>query len=118
GSLCELVSVALSLLIPRLIGRAIDHLGQAGVSYQTLWQAAATIMGVTVVSGIFFYFQQRTMVTTSRYIDYDLRHDFYSHLQRLPLEFYQSHRTGDLMARWTSDLGMVRQLVGQAIIYI
>jgi ATP-binding cassette subfamily B protein len=118
GSFCELVSVALGLTIPRLIGRAIDHLGQAGVTYQTLWQAAATIVGVTVVSGIFFYLQQRTMVTTSRHIDYDLRQDFYAHLQRLPLEFYQSHRIGDLMARCTSDLGMVRQLVGQAIIYI
>lgn len=118
GSFCELVSVALSLTIPRVIGRAIDHMGQAGVTYQSLWQAAATIMGVTVVSGIFFYLQQRTMVTTSRHIDYDLRQDFYAHLQRLPLEFYQSRRIGDLMARSTSDLGMVRQLVGQAIIYI
>ena len=118
GTICELISVALSLMIPRLIGRAIDQLGQTGVTHQTLWQAAATIMGVTLVSGIFFYLQQRTMVTTSRYIDHDVRHDFYSHLQRLPLEFFQSHRTGDLMARCTSDLGMVRQLVGQAIIYV
>ena len=118
GSLCELISVALSLFIPRLIGQAIDHLGQVGVTYERLWQAALTIMGVAVVSGVFFYLQQRTMVTTSRYIEHDLRRDFYSHLQRLPLEFYQSHRMGDLMARSTSDLGVVRQLVGQAIIYV
>lgn len=118
GSFCELVSVALSLFIPRLIGNAIDQLGQSGVTYQALWQVAATIMGVALVSGVFFYLQQRTMVTTSRYIERDLRQDFYSHLQLLPLEFYQSHRIGDLMARSTSDLGMVRQLVGQAIIYI
>jgi ATP-binding cassette subfamily B protein len=58
------------------------------------------------------------MVNVSRYIEHDLRLDFYSHLQRLPLEFFQSHRIGDLMARMTSDLGVVRQLVGQAIIYV
>ena len=118
GSLCELISVALGLFIPRLIGNAIDDLGQAGVTYESIWRVALMIMGVAIVSGVFFYLQQRTMVTTSRYIEHDLRRDFYAHLQRLPQEFYQTHRVGDLMARSTSDLGMVRQLVGQAIIYI
>lgn len=118
GSLCELVSVVFALFIPRLIGRAIDTLAQSGVTYQKIWQAALTIVGVTFVSGLFFYFQQRTMVNVSRYIEHDVRLDFYSHLQRLPMQFFQSHRIGDLMARTTSDLGMVRQLVGQAIIYI
>jgi len=118
GSVCELISVALNLYIPRLIGNAIDNLGHSSVTYSALWQVALTIMGIAVVSGVFFYLQQRTMVVTSRHIEHDLRRDFFAHLQRLPQEFYQSHRIGDLMARFTSDLGMVRQLVGQAIIYI
>lgn len=118
GTLCELAAVVFALLIPRLIGQAIDSLAESGVTHQKIWQAALTIMGVTLVSGFFFYFQQRTMVNVSRYIEHDLRRDFYSHLQRLPMEFFQSHRIGDLMARTTSDLGIVRQLVGQAIIYI
>jgi ATP-binding cassette subfamily B protein len=53
----------------------------------------------------------------SRYIEYDLRQDFYGHLQRLPLQFFQRHRTGDLMARATNDLGAVRQIAGPAIMY-
>ena len=53
----------------------------------------------------------------SRYIEYDLRQDFYGHLQKLPLQFFQRHRTGDLMARATNDLGAVRQIVGPAIMY-
>lgn len=118
GSFCELVSVVFSLLIPTLIGQSIDRLAQVGVTNERIWEAALTIIGVSLVSGVFFYFQQRTMVNTSRYIEHDLRQDFYAHLQRLPLEFYQSHRIGDLMARTTSDLGVVRQLVGQAIIYV
>jgi ATP-binding cassette subfamily B protein len=118
GTLCELASVVFSLLIPRFIGRAIDSLEQSGVTNERVWQTALTIIGATLLSGIFFYFQQRTMVNVSRYIEHDLRLDFYSHLQRLPLQFFQSHRIGDLMARMTSDLGVVRQLVGQAIIYV
>jgi ATP-binding cassette subfamily B protein len=38
-------------------------------------------------------------------------------LQKLPLQFYQDNRTGDLMARATNDLGAVRQIVGPAIMY-
>jgi ATP-binding cassette subfamily B protein len=115
---CEFVSTVFALFIPRLIGGVIDSLAQSGVTNEKIWQAALTIIGVTLVSGVFFYFQQRTMVNVSRYIEHDLRLDFYSHIQRLPMEFFQRHRIGDLMARTTSDLGMVRQLVGQAIIYI
>lgn len=118
GTLCELISVVFALFIPRFIGRAIDSLEQSGVTNQKIWEASLTIIGASAVSGVFFYFQQRTMVNTSRYIEHDLRQDFYAHLQRLPLQFYQSHRIGDLMARTTSDLGVVRQLVGQAIIYV
>jgi ATP-binding cassette subfamily B protein len=53
----------------------------------------------------------------SRYIEYDLRQDFYRHLQKLPLSFFHDHRTGDLMARATNDLGAVRQIAGPAIMY-
>lgn len=118
GTLCELLSVVFALFIPRFIGRAIDSLEQSGVTNQKIWQAALIIMGATFVSGVFFYFQQRTMAHLARYIEHDLRLDFYSHLQLLPLEFFQNHRIGDLMARNTSDLGVVRQLVRQGIIYI
>lgn len=118
GTVCEFVSVVFALLTPWLIGSVIDSLAQSGVTNEKIWRAALTLIGVTFVSGVFFYFQQRTMVNVSRYIEHDLRLDFYSHIQRLPMEFFQRHRIGDLMARTTSDLGMVRQLVGQAIIYI
>ena len=53
----------------------------------------------------------------SRDIEYDLRNDFYEHLQKLPFEFYQTHRTGDLMARATNDLSAVSMIVGPALMY-
>lgn len=118
GTLFEAASVAFGLQIPRLVGHAIDDLGRAGVTYERLWRAALIIIGVSVTSGIFFFFQQRMMTNVSRYIEHDMRHDFYAHLQRLPLDFYQRQRIGDLMARATGDLAVVRQLAGQAIIYI
>jgi ATP-binding cassette subfamily B protein len=117
GTLFVLISVTFGVFVPNLVGQAIDDLRVAGVSYDRLLWHVARIIGASVASGIFLYWQRRTLINMSRYIEYDLRQDFYAHLQTLPLGFYQSHRTGDLMARATNDLGAVRQIVGPAIMY-
>lgn len=117
GTLFVLVSVGLGVFTPRYTGVAIDYLGSKGASAGGLMKYVALIVGSQVASGVFLFFQRRTLINMSRYIEYDLRQDFYGHLQRLPLQFFQRHRTGDLMARATNDLSAVRQIVGPAIMY-
>jgi ATP-binding cassette, subfamily B, multidrug efflux pump len=117
GTLFVLVSVALGVFTPRYTGVAIDYLGAPGAMGRGLMKYVALIVGSQILSGVFLYFQRRTLINMSRYIEYDLRQDFYGHLQRLPLQFFQRRRTGDLMARATNDLGAVRQIVGPAIMY-
>jgi ATP-binding cassette subfamily B protein len=46
-----------------------------------------------------------------------MRNDFFAHLQTLPLAYFQTHRTGDLMSRATNDLNAVRMMVGPAVMY-
>ncbi|HKX27694.1 MAG TPA: ABC transporter ATP-binding protein, partial [Blastocatellia bacterium] len=65
----------------------------------------------------FLFLQRRILINMSRRIEYDLRQDFYGHLQNLPLTFFQNQRTGDLMSRATNDLSAVRQIAGPAIMY-
>ena len=60
---------------------------------------------------------RRIIIGASRDIEYDLRNDFFAHLQRLDLAYFQRHRTGDLMSRATSDLSAVRMMIGPAIMY-
>ncbi|HKQ91861.1 MAG TPA: ABC transporter ATP-binding protein [Blastocatellia bacterium] len=117
GTLFVLVSVALGVFTPRYTGVAIDYLSAPGSTGRGLIKYVALIVGSQLLSGVFLYFQRRTLINMSRYIEYDLRQDFYGHLQKLPLQFFQRHRTGDLMARATNDLGAVRQIVGPAIMY-
>src|SRR4029079_10004162 len=96
---------------------AIDDLSRQGVTRDRILRSVAIILCTQIAGGIFLFLQRRTLINMSRYIEYDLRQDFYSHLQKLPLEFFQHHRTGDLMARATNDLSAVRQIVGPAIMY-
>jgi len=116
GILCILASVVFGLLIPRSVGVAVDDLKQ-GVTWATITTASLKIMGLSLMSGIFLFLQRRILINMSRHVEYDLRRDFYARLVDQPLQFFQEHRTGDLMARATNDLAAVRQLAGPMIMY-
>ena len=116
GILCIFASVVIGLMVPFLVGRAVDDLS-SGVTWGKLTRYALTILAVSAVSGLFLFWQRSILINMSRDVEYDLRQDFYAHLQTLPLSFFQTHRTGDLMARATNDLAAVRQLAGPMIMY-
>ncbi len=117
GTIFLSISVVLGIFTPRFTGEAIDYLRTSSADRWGILRYVGLIIGTQLVSGVFLYLQRRTLINMSRYIEYDLRQDFYGHLQRLPLQFFQQQRTGDLMARATNDLGAVRQIVGPAIMY-
>jgi ATP-binding cassette, subfamily B, multidrug efflux pump len=117
GIVCILASVVIALLIPLIVGRAVDDLKQTGVDWGKLTRYSLLILGVSLVSGTFLFLQRRILIGMSRHVEYDLRRDFYGHLVDQPLSFFQDHRTGDLMARATNDLAAVRQLAGPMIMY-
>jgi ATP-binding cassette, subfamily B, multidrug efflux pump len=117
GIACIFVSVAIGLVKPGIIRVAVDDLVGGGVSWRSLTRLALIYMGVSVASGIFLYLQRSILISMSRDVEYDMRQEFYAHLQRMPLSFFHANRTGDLMARATNDLAAVRQLAGPMIMY-
>lgn len=116
GVLCILASVTIGLLVPLIVGNAIDEL-RKDLTWWKLTRYALATFGLSLVSGIFLFLQRRILIGMSRDVEYDLRQDFYAHLVDQPLSFYQNNRTGDLMARATNDLAAVRQLAGPMIMY-
>src|SRR4051794_32309074 len=74
-------------------------------------------MGIGLVGGMFQFLQRRILIGASRDIEYDMRNEFFAHLQKLPLSYFQAHRTGDLMSRATNDLNAVRMMIGPSIMY-
>jgi len=117
GVACIFVSVAIGLVKPGIIRVAVDDLVSGGVNWWALTRLALIYIGVSVVSGVFLYLQRSILISMSRHVEYDMRQDFYAHLQRMPLSFFHANRTGDLMARATNDLAAVRQLAGPMIMY-
>ncbi|RYD72418.1 MAG: ABC transporter ATP-binding protein, partial [Sphingobacteriales bacterium] len=86
--------------------------------YNQILIYAAIIIGMALLKGFFMFMMRQTLVVMSRHIEYELKNDIYSHLQKLPLAFYRKNNTGDMMARITEDVGRVRMYLGPAIMYI
>ncbi|MBI4853826.1 MAG: ABC transporter ATP-binding protein [Acidobacteria bacterium] len=116
GCLSVLFTAIFGLLSPKIISLAIDDL-QLQITQQKLITYGGLLLGVATLRGIFLYSQRWILVVMSRDIENDLRNDYYDHLQKLSLDFFQQNRVGDLMARATNDLNAVRMLVGPAIMY-
>lgn len=116
GIACVFMTNAVKVTAPLVLRHAVDDLA-AGVVESKLLLYAGLLISIALTQGVFLFTQRRLLINMSRDIEYDLRNDFYAHLQKLPFEFYQTHRTGDLMARATNDLSAVRMIVGPALMY-
>ncbi|MFT6850254.1 MAG: ATP-binding cassette subfamily B multidrug efflux pump [Sphingobacteriales bacterium] len=72
---------------------------------------------LAILKGVFMFFMRQTIIVVSRYIEFDLKNEIYSHYQDLSLAFYRKNNTGDLMNRITEDVSRVRMYIGPAIMY-
>lgn len=109
-------AMGMGVLIPWLTGEAVNAI-QGGHKPDLLPLALAIVgagilrMGLTVV---------RRLVAgkVSLAVEFDLRQQFYSHLQRLDLGFFDSQQTGQLMSRATVDLQAIRFFLGYGLVFI
>ena len=114
GLCCVIITRAVALAGPTVLGYAIDDLTR-GVTRAKLAGYGALLLAIGLVGGVFLFLQRRILIGASRDIEYDMRNDFFAHLETLPLGYFQSHRTGDLMSRATNDLSAVRMMIGPSI---
>jgi ATP-binding cassette subfamily B protein len=117
GALCVVGSAIFSLVKPLIIGGAVDTLS-GNFTRGLLVRYGLLLIGAAAVEGLFLYLLRWILIGMSRHMEYDMRNDFYRHLQRLPLHYYQGQQTGDLMSRATNDLASVRMLIGPGVMHL
>jgi ATP-binding cassette subfamily B protein len=109
--------VAGSVAVPPLVGWAIASVEQGlpgeETSRRVLWLAVVTLAR----AGLRF-FSRVLVFNAAREIEYEIRNDIFSHLQRLPQSFYSRWRTGDLMSRCVNDVNAVRLMLGVGLLNI
>ena len=125
GIVITIISRVFSLFAPRLIGESltavenylVNHQGDLAALKSLLLSNILIIIGATLLSGFFTFLMRQTIINVSRYIEFDLKNEIFSHYQRLTQRFYKNNRTGDLMSRISEDVSKVRMYVGPAIMY-
>ncbi len=121
GLLTVIISNLFTVATPWFLGEAIDKLKRGletqSLQHTDLFWYAAIVVGFAVIAGIMLFLTRQTIIVVSRKIEYDLRNDFLSHIQKLPLTYFQNTPTGDLMAHATNDISAVRNVLGPGIMY-
>jgi ABC-type multidrug transport system fused ATPase/permease subunit len=103
------------VLIPLLVGRAVDEIRQGGVD---LWPLAIAVAAAGLLRLAFSVSRRLVAGKVSLGVEYDLRNRMYEHLHSLELGFFDSQQTGQLMSRATVDLQSVRFFLGYGLIFI
>ena len=116
GGLSVTLSAGMYVVRPYIIKILLDRM-EAGTLENYGLGLAGAMLGLTALGGVFSFINRRTVIWTSRKIEYDLRGELFAKLLRLPMSFYHQHRVGDIMARLTNDVEAVRMMFGPAIMY-
>ena len=115
GGLCLLGTATLVMWIPWWIREAVRIIEDGG-SLRDVRYYALLIGASAVAQGVVRTYSRALIFNAGRNVEYDLRNDLFAHLQKLPLSFYHSQRTGDLMSRLINDISAVRVMLGPGIL--
>jgi ATP-binding cassette subfamily B protein len=117
GMALVVISNVFTILGPFILKLAIDGLTEE-LTRERIIRYALLLVGAALVAGAARYGMREFLNGISRRIETDLRNDLFAHLLRLPPQFYDRWRTGDLMSRATNDVQAVRQVAGPSIMYL
>ena len=125
GLLITIVSRIFSLVTPRFVGDSItlienyisDNSIIASELREILFINISIIIGASIISGFFTFLMRQTIINVSRYIEFDIKNEIFSHYQNLDQDFYKKNRTGDLMNRISEDVSRTRMYFGPVLMY-
>lgn len=122
----------LSIIPARLIRHAIDFIKDSIDFYQfspgpmvadgipdSIMQKLLLYSGLLLllafIKALCSYWLRQTIFVVANHIEYELKNELYSHYQTLPLEFYRSNSTGDLITRLSEDVRRAKIYLGPAM---
>lgn len=120
GALLMLGSNLLSLIGPKLSGKAIDAIGT--VKGQVDFERVAYYVGLMVVfyviSAILSYFLSILTISLTKKVVYQMRKDVFENLARLPVSFFDRYQTGDIISIVSYDIDTVNQSLANDFLQI
>ncbi|QSS99989.1 ABC transporter ATP-binding protein [Pontibacillus sp. ALD_SL1] len=110
-----LISSALSLVGPYVLGVTVDHVIEK-VETTTLLQLFVGLAAIYIFQMVTLILQNYWMIGISQHTVYTMRNHLFSHLQKLSLSYFQKQQHGELMSRLTNDMENVSRTLNSSII--
>lgn len=116
GLLALLICDLTQLAVPWQIGRFTDEVRGGTITPHKVAVYSLSIVGLAVFIVLFRFTWRVFVFGTGRMVETGLRERLFRHLQSLPADYYNQHKTGDLMAHATNDLQAVRAAAGDGVL--
>ncbi|MFL2755769.1 MAG: ABC transporter ATP-binding protein [Dehalococcoidia bacterium] len=118
--LCTAGAVASYVVLPMIFGKAIDNvisnLNVESPEYNYIYLSAVIILGLSVIRGVLSFFQTYMAEALSQDVSYDLRNQFYDHIQYQGFDFHDRYHTGNLMSRAITDIENIRMFINMGLV--
>jgi len=118
GVIALIIVDGLQLVIPRILKYAVDGINTGKIQGILLFKFALAIVLISVLIAVFRFFWRYFVIGSSMRIQELLRNRFFSHLQTLSFSYYNSTKTGELMALASNDILAVRRAIGIGLVIL
>lgn len=118
GAFFLLLTDIFQLISPRILGWGVDYLNKGSLTFKSLLLVFLALILFALLTAFFRFLWRIQIIATSRKIEAQIREKYFTHLQTLSLNYFNYHKTGELMALATNDLGAVREMFAFGIVML
>ncbi len=117
--LLMVASNILALVGPALSGYAVDAITEeGGVNFDGVFKNCILMITVYVLSAVLSYLLTVVMSLVSKRVTYAMRKDIFEHLSRLPVSYYDTNQTGDIISRISYDIDTINASLSNDVLQI
>jgi len=107
-----ILSSIFSIISPKILGEAINLIKDGinnsnAINLSKLLNIILTLLILYIISFIFNYFQNYKLAKISANISYNLRKEIIKKINKIPLSFFETKKTGDILSRITNDIDVI-----------
>ena len=118
--ICIILSAIAQAVSASSLGTLVDDyitpmLAQENPDYAPLIRFLTMLAGIYLVGIVSGFLYNFLMVRIGQGTQKDIRDQMFTHMQTLPIRYFDTHPAGDVMSRYTSDIDTLRQMLSQSI---
>lgn len=114
---CATITTLIGIIGTRLNGYAVDHF-IAAKNLGGLAALCGILLGMYLLGAGTTYAQNILMLRVAQWTAADIRRDLFANLQKLPLRYFDTHSSGDLMSRLTNDVDNINLILSQSVVQL